>query len=272
MENKAKEMLEKRLTKQEEPVKLTKDMSIADMIKALAPEIKRALPATISPERFTRLALSALNSSPQLRDCSPMSFITALLTAAALGLEVNSPLGEAYLIPYKNKNQLMCTCVLGYKGLIALAFRNGQMQMIQAHVVRERDLFDFEYGLNPRLVHRPAKGSLEERGEVIYVYAMYKLINGGYNFEVVNKAEIDHHAAKYSKAFSSQYSPWSIVWDDMAKKTCIKQVLKYAPISVEFQRALSMDESIKTEIAVDMSEVRNECIIDMDEINEEKEK
>ena len=272
MENKAKEMLERRLAKQEEPVKLTKDMSIADMIKALAPEIKRALPSVLTPERFTRMALSALNNTPQLRECSQMSFIAALMNAAQLGLEPNTPLGQAYLIPYKNKGITECQFQLGYKGLITLAFRTGQIQMIQAHVVREADIFDFEYGLNPRLVHRPANGSPEERGEITYVYAMYKMLSGGFNFEVANKAEIDFFAAKYSKAFASQYSPWSTSWEEMAKKTCIKRSLKYAPVSADFQRALSTDESIKTELSVDMSEVRNECIIDMDEINEEKEK
>ena len=267
MVTKTKELIERKVEKLDEPVKLTKDMSIADLIKALAPEIKRALPAVLTPERFTRMALSALNNTPQLRECSQMSFIAALMNAAQLGLEPNTPLGQAYLIPYKNKNSIDCQFQLGYKGLITLAFRTGQMQMIQAHVVREADVFDFEYGLDPKLIHRPANGSPEERGEITYVYAMYKLLGGGFNFEVANKAEIDFFAAKYSKSFASQYSPWSTSWEEMAKKTCIKRAMKYAPVSADFQRALSTDESIKTELSVDMSEVRNECVIDMEEIN-----
>ena len=84
-------------------VKLTKSMSIADMIKAMEPEIKKALPQVITPERFTRMALSALNTTPKLAECSQMSFLGALMNAAQLGLEPNTPLGQAYLIPYRNK-------------------------------------------------------------------------------------------------------------------------------------------------------------------------
>lgn len=82
-------------TPPEENVKLKRNMSIPDMVKALTPELKKALPSAITPERFTRIALSALNNTPQLQQCTPMSFIAALLNAAQLGLEVNTPLGLA---------------------------------------------------------------------------------------------------------------------------------------------------------------------------------
>lgn len=71
---------------------------------------------------------------------------------------------------------------------------------------------------------------------------------------------MDHHARTYSQAITSQYSPWVKNYEDMAKKTVIKKVLKYAPISTDFQKAVSMDESIKAELSVDMSEIRNEQV------------
>lgn len=95
-------------------VKLTKSMSIADMIKAMEPEVKKALPQVITPERFTRMALSALNTTPKLAECSQMSFLGALMNAAQLGLEPNTPLGQAYLIPYRNKGKLECQFQIGY--------------------------------------------------------------------------------------------------------------------------------------------------------------
>lgn len=239
----------------EENVKLKRNMTIPDMVKALGPELKKALPSAITPERFTRIALSALNNTPQLKKCTPMSFIGALLNAAQLGLEVNTPLGLAYLIPYKNKGQLECQFQMGYKGLITLAYRNGNMQTIQAQTVYENDEFEYEYGLNPKLIHRPATS---DRGEPVYFYGLFKTQNGGYGYSCMSKLEMDCFAKTYSTAFGSSYSPWQTNYEEMAKKTVIKQALKYAPISTEFQRALSTDETIKSRIYVDMTEAENE--------------
>ena len=228
------------------------------MVKALEPEIRRALPAVLTPERFTRMALSAINNTPALAECTPMSFIAAMMNAVQLGLEPNTPLGQACMIPYKNKGVLECQFQLGYKGMIDLAYRTGQVQMIQAQIVREYDYFEYQYGLDPKLIHRP--GGDGDRGDITFTYGLFRLTNGGFGFEVSNKADMDAFAAKYSKSFGSKYSPWTENYEDMAKKTVIKRALKYAPVSVDFQKALSMDETIKAEISVDMSEIRNECL------------
>lgn len=243
-------------------VKLTKSMSISDMIKAMEPEIKKALPSVITPERFTRMALSALNTTPQLQSCSQMSFLGALMNAAQLGLEPNTPLGQAYLIPYKNKGKLECQFQIGYKGMLDLVYRNPEIQTIQAQCVYENDDFEYELGLEPKLVHKPAIG---DRGELKLVYALWKSKNGGFGFEVMSKADIDNHARKFSQSFGSNYSPWKTNYEEMAKKTVIKRCLKYAPLKSDFVTALSNDESIKSDISVDMSEVTNEQeIIDVE--------
>lgn len=241
--------------------KLTKSMSIADLIRAMEPEIRKALPEVLTPERFTRMALSALNTTPKLGECTRMSFLAALMNAAQLGLEPNTPLGQAYLIPYNNKGRMECQFQVGYKGLIDLAYRNPQVQMISAHEVCENDRFEYELGLNPRLVHCPA---LEERGEVRLFYGMFRLDNGGFGFEVMSRGDIDRHAKEYSRAYDSSFSPWKSNYIDMAKKTVIKRVLKYAPIRADFQKALSTDGTIKNEIGVDMSEIHGEDIFDVE--------
>ena len=159
-----KEELAKKAEGTKGETKLTKSMSIADLIKAMEPEIKKALPEVITPERFTRMALSALNTTPKLRECTQMSFLAALMNAAQLGLEPNTPLGQAYLIPYNNKGTMECQFQIGYKGLIDLSYRNPQMQIISAQAVYENDDFSYELGLNPKLEHCPTLG---ERGEVV---------------------------------------------------------------------------------------------------------
>jgi len=95
---------------------------------------------------------------------------------------------NAYLIPYKNKGTYECQFQIGYKGLIDLAYRNGQMQTIQAQSVYENDYFEYEFGLEPKLVHRPA---FEDRGEVTYFYGLFRTVNGGYGFSVMSKVEMD---------------------------------------------------------------------------------
>lgn len=256
--------LEKKATGVNAPAKITKSMSIADLIKTLEPEIRKALPSVISTERFTRMALSALNNNPQLMECSQMSFLAALMNAAQLGLEPNTPLGQAYLIPYKNKGKLECQFQLGFKGMIDLIYRNENVQTIQAHCVRENDVFTYSFGLNPKLEHIPSVDENGNRGEVTHVYALYKLSNGGFGFEVMSKGDIDRHAEKYSKSFDSSFSPWKTDYESMAKKTVIKKLLKYAPLKTDVIRAVNTDSSIKSELSVDMSEVVNE--IDYEEI------
>lgn len=230
-----KEELAKKAEGTEDKKRLTKSMSIADLIKAMEPEIKRALPEVITPERFTRMALSALNTTPKLKECTPISFLTALMNAAQLGLEPNTPLGQAYLIPYKNKGILECQFQIGYKGLIDLSYRNPQMQIVSAQAVYENDVFEYELGLTPKLIHRPA---LRDRGEVKLFYGLFKLTNGGFGFEVMSKADMDAYAKEYSKAFDSTFSPWKSNYVGMAKKTVIKQALKYAPLKTDFRKVL----------------------------------
>ena len=247
---------------QKQEVRLTKSMTIPDLIKVMEPEIKKALPSVITPERFTRMALSALNNTPKLKECSQLSFLAAMMNAAQLGLEPNTPLGQAYLIPYKNKGKLECQFQIGYKGMIDLVYRNEQVQVIQAQIVYENDYFEYELGLESRLIHRPA---LDNRGEMTLVYALFRLKNGGYGFEVMSREDIIKYAEKYSQGINSSYSPWKSNFEDMAKKTLIKRVLKFAPLKTDFLRAMATDETIKTEIAVDMTEINGEDIIDMEE-------
>ena len=229
-------------------------------IKTMEPEIKKALPTVITPERFTRMMLSALSCNPKLAMCTPKSFLGAMMSAAQLGLEPNTPLGQAYLIPYKNKGVDEVQFQIGYKGLIDLAYRSGEVELVQAHIVYENDTFECEYGLEPKLIHKPAD---TDRGDPIKVYAMFKTKSGGYGFEVMSMDDVRRHAEKYSQAYKSGYtSPWKTNFEEMAKKTVLKRVLKYAPLKSDFVRGIVQDETIKSEISDDMYEVNNEIDAD----------
>lgn len=223
-------------------------------IKSMEGEIKKALPSVLTPDRFTRMVLSAISTTPKLASCTPASFLGAMMSAAQLGLEPNTPLGQAYILPYQNKGVQEAQFQLGYKGLIDLAYRSGEVELVQAHIVYANDTFECEYGLEPKLTHVPADS---DRGEAIKVYAMFKTKSGGYGFEVMSMDDVKKHAQKYSKSFGSSYSPWSTSFEEMAKKTVLKKCLKYAPLKSDFVRAVVQDETIKTEISDDMYEVPN---------------
>jgi len=242
-------IIQKATQEQKSVQKAGKPSTLRDYIKQMEGEIAKALPTVITPERFTRMVLTALSTDKKLELCTPQSFLGAMMTAAQLGLEPNTPLGQAYLIPYKNKGVLECQFQIGYKGLIDLAYRSGEVEIIQAQVVYENDEFDYELGLDPKLKHKPAK---ENRGNPIYYYAIFKTKSGGYGFEVMSIHDIKVHAKKYSQSYSSEYSPWQKNFDEMAKKTVLKRVLKYAPLKSDFVRAVAMDETVKKEISDDM--------------------
>ena len=129
------------------PVKAGEPMSLKQYIQRMEPQIAKALPSVITPERFTRIVTTALSTNPKLAECTPQSFLGAMMTSAQLGLEVNMPLGQAYVLPYMNHGTMEAQFQLGYKGLIDLAYRSGEVEVIQAHVVYENDNFTCEYGL-----------------------------------------------------------------------------------------------------------------------------
>ena len=228
-------------------------------IKAMEPAIKKALPSVITPERFTRMVLSALSSTPKLAECSPQSFLAAMMTAAQLGVEPNTALGQAYLLPYRNHGQMECQFQLGYKGLIDLAYRSGEVSVIQAHTVYENDVFEYELGMDPKLRHVPAKA---DRGEAVAYYAMFKTKDGGYGFEVMSVDDVQRHAQRYSKSYGSGTSPWRSNFDEMAKKTVLKRALKYAPLKSDFVRGVAQDETIKAELSDDMYAVPDETVFE----------
>lgn len=215
--------------------------SMRDLVEDMKGEIAKALPSVMTPERFTRIVLSALSTTPKLAETTQSSFLGAMMTAAQLGVEPNTPLGQAYLIPYNNKGVPECQFQLGYKGLIDLAYRSGQISVIQAHAVYEKDDFTYQLGLDPKLEHVPYMDA--DKGDAIYFYAVFKTKDGGYGFEVMSRADVEAHRKKFSKA--KGFSPWKTNFEEMAKKTVLKKALKYAPLKTEFVRGVASDETIR---------------------------
>ena len=229
--------------------------AMGDLLKRMHTQIEKALPSVITPERFTRIALTAYSRNEKLQECTAESFLGSMMQAAQLGVEPNTPLGQEYLIPYRNKGVMEVQFQLGYRGMIDLAYRSGEVQNIQAHEVYENDTFEYELGLEPKLRHIPA---LKDRGNVILYYAVFKLTNGGVGFEVMSKDDVMTFAKRKSKTYGT--GPWQSDFDAMAKKTLVKRLLKFAPLKSDFVRAVTADETIKSEISENMADLPDETV------------
>lgn len=200
-----------------------------------------AMPKSMTPDRLTRIVMTECRKTPALLKCAPESFYGAVLQCAALGLEPGSALGHCYLLPFGNgkdkQGRPNAQLIIGYRGMIDLARRSGQIISLQAWTVHAQDTFNYQLGLDPDIQHVPA--STADRGPVTHVYAVAKLKGGGIQFEVMSRAEIEK-VRSTSKAGNS--GPWSSHWEEMAKKTVIRRLFKYLPVSIEAVRAVEIDE------------------------------
>jgi recombination protein RecT len=207
--------------------------------------IKQALPKHFNAERLARIALTESRKNPALLDCSATSFITAILTSAQLGLEP-SVMGQVYFIPYYNSKTQMkeVQFQIGYRGLLELVRRSGEIQSISAHEVYEKDQFEFEYGLNEKLIHKPYLNG--DRGKMVAVYAVARFKDGGQAFEVMTIEDVNKLR---DRSRSANSGPWVTDYPAMAKKTVLKQLCKYLPLQTEVSTALAVDETVKENIA-----------------------
>ena len=210
----------------------SRSKTIAQKIEELKPQLAKALPKHVTTERLIRVALTAIRNEPRLEAADQLSLMGAIMVAAQLGLEPNTPLGHAYLIPYGRQVQFQ----VGYKGLLDLAHRSGQYRQITAHAVDEADQFSYQYGLFSDLSHVPAD---TPTGRTVKYYAVYHLTNGGHDFKVWSRERVQAHAEKYSKATGK--GPWVTDFDAMAQKTVLIDLLKTAPKSIEIAQATNTD-------------------------------
>lgn len=226
------------------PVKQAGGSTVAEFFEANRGAIAAVLPKHVTPDRLMKTALGAIRSTPALQGCTTESLFGALVQSAALGLEPNTVLGHAYLVPFwnKKKGRQDVQLIIGYRGLIDLARRSGQIVSIAAHVVHERDEFAVELGTDSRIVHRP--NMVDDRGAAVAFYAVAQLKDGGVAFEVMSLRDVKAVAAATQSKGES--GPWRDHFLEMGRKTVIRRLSKYLPLSIELATAVALDE--RTEI------------------------
>jgi recombination protein RecT len=228
----------------------SKPQTVPAMLKQHQPRLKAIAPRDVDVTRFSAALMADVRSNQRLAECNPMTVLGAFIRSTQLGLEPGSQLGQAYFVPFKGE----CQLVIGYRGMIELAYRSGKVASISARTVYENDVFEWELGTDERITHKPATG---DRGPLVAVYAMAKLTTGGVHFEVLDMAEIEK-AKRASK--SSGFGPWKDHYEEMAKKTAIRRLFKYLPVGTELSRAVALDE--KAESGSQRNDIEAETVLD----------
>jgi len=222
-----------------------------DALVALDAEIERrravledSAASLIDPRRLKGVVLSVFTRRPELWECDPVSVARAVVEAAQLGLEPTGAIGGAHLVPFFNSKtgKKEVQLILDYRGVVQLARRSKEVSRVEARVVREKDEFDFAYGLEPTLRHVPAL--IEDPGPMTFVYAVAIFADGSRQFDVMSAAQIE---VVRSRSKAKDNGPWVTDYFEMAKKTVLKRLAKLLPLSIEARAALESEDEQERE-------------------------
>lgn len=242
--------------KQEGKVQVTQEQGFQNMItrqlNSQFKAIQSLVPKHVTPERLCRIGLNAISRNPKLMECAPETIVGSIVNCASLGLEPNL-LGHAYIVPFYNgsNKRFEAQFQLGYKGALDLIRRTGQVSTITAHEVYEGDDFDYAYGLEEKLMHKPC--GEDDQDKITHFYACYKLKDGGTGFVVMSRKQMDTHRDRFTKSKTKQgqvFGPWQEHYVSMALKTVILRLIKYMPISIEQQESKQAMEALNQDNTV----------------------
>ena len=244
-------------TKKPEPTKAIVDpkaATIRNLLEKCMPQIRLALGKQIDPGHFLRVVMTSIQKNPMLLECEPITLIGAIIQGAQLKLEFDTILGHAYLLPFWNskKNRRDVQFIPGYKGLIALVRRSEELSSIDTRVVHMKDQFRYGFGTEAYIEHVPAKET--DPGVAIAFYAVAKMTNGGTQFDVMLRHEVDAvmRRSPSKDKEGNAVGPWKTDYDEMGKKTVIRRLCKLLPVTIEVQKAISLDEKADLGVAQDL--------------------
>jgi len=203
-------------------------------------QLAAALPKHLTPDRMIRLATTEFAKNPRLQKCDPLTVFGSIIQASQLGLEIGV-LGQAYLVPFNNrkKGTIEAQFIPGYKGLIALARRSGEVTSIETHIVYENDDFDLRLGIDSNVKHIPYLDG--DRGKIRLVYGVAKFKDGGHHFEWMSIQDVNKIRAR-SK--SADDGPWVTDYEQMVRKTLIRRMANYLPMSIEMANAIQIGDAV----------------------------
>lgn len=241
--------------------------SMIDTIQHNWKRIEKVASQHTNPDRLMALAISTINKNPKLGECSESSVMSCLMRCSTLGLEPSDVdgLGRAYILPFfSKKTGMQATFILGYKGLIELARRSGEIKDISARAVYDGDFFEYEYGLDEKLRHIPGFGE-KTPDKLTFVYCVVHFKDGGHYFDVMTKAEVE---AVRKRSKSPNNGPWVTDYEAMAKKTVIKRANPYLPLSVDAKTAIASDDTDGGFVSDFKSpQIVSEAVVEVEDVN-----
>jgi recombination protein RecT len=219
------------------------ELHLVKLVSSMGAELQKALPKHVTPDRMSRIVVTALRTTPHLAECTIPSFLGCIFSLAQLGLEPNTPLGHAYLIPRWNKDreEYYCSLIIGYQGMLDLSFRSGFLESVDVDVVKDGDHFVYERGFRPKLEHRYADDPGREQKKTTHAWAIFRIRDSAFPpSHCMNRAQIE---GRRRRSASPNSGPWVTDYDAMAKKTVIRDGWKWIPKSSEMARAVALDEA-----------------------------
>lgn len=208
---------------------------VANEIERIKPEVDIVAPEFLRRGRGGAILLDALSRDPSLLECEPKSIIRTFRAAMDLGLEIGSPIGTAYVVPYENrkKGRKEASLIVGYKGFVQLA--GGAFD--PPRLVREKDRFEYEYGTHAKIVHVPGAGVGRSRGDVTHAYAIAH-VTGRTVFDVMDRDELD----KIKAGAKAKWGPWAEHTDEMFRKCPLRRLAKYIDLGAAMRKAIEVDD------------------------------
>jgi len=197
-------------------------------------ELQQLAGRAMSAERLIKMFAMAASRNPDLLKCTPISVLDAMTKCAELNL-MPGTLGSVYLIPFFNRktNQFECQFILGYRGMMTLARRSGEISTITAEVVHNGDEFEFEHGLDSKFRHKPKAPA---GASVTHVWAMAKFKDGAHQLVVMLKNEVEQIR---ERSRAGNFGPWKTDYEEMAKKTVLRRLCKYLPLEPDAEAAIA---------------------------------
>lgn len=229
-----------------------------NLLDTLKPSIAAVLPRHLTPERMLKAALVAASTNKKLYRCTSETIARSVITASQLGLDCSGALGEAYLIPFDNSvkdgsgawhKETQCSLIIGYRGMISLARRSGQIESISVRDVCQGDKFSVVWGDDERIVHEPNMDVDRNRQTLIGVYLIAKFKDGGIYREFMSKSQIEKVRLSSRNA---ETGPWRDHYMEMAKKTVVRRAFKWLPMSIELQETIAAVAERTPEVASDI--------------------